>query len=130
MKAVRIPIEASNAVTHWVALRKGGTMTSITFRHPDGSVETVPASPGESIMRAALRNGVDGIVGECGGQAMCATCHVYVVDDAGLPPVSEMEEEMLECTAAERRPSSRLGCQLAAGADFGDLEVELPATQL
>ncbi|WP_442800067.1 hypothetical protein [Nocardia sp. NBC_01730] len=29
-------------------------------------------------MHAAVHNGVTGIVGECGGQAMCATCHVLV----------------------------------------------------
>lgn len=81
-------------------------------------------------MRAALQNGVPGIVGECGGQAMCATCHVYVDPALDLREPSDDEEEMLECTAAERTDGSRLSCQLRAGEDFEDLKVQLPETQV
>jgi len=82
-----------------------------------------------SVMRAAITNDVDGIVGECGGQAMCATCHVYVQDDPGLPPIGSDEDEMLECTAAPRESTSRLGCQLRAGRDFQNLAVCIPEQQ-
>lgn len=82
-------------------------------------------------MQTALDNGVDGIVGECGGSAMCATCHVYV-DEAFLdllPPMKEVENEMLECTATERRPNSRLSCQIKLDAVLDGIVVELPETQ-
>jgi 2Fe-2S ferredoxin len=104
-------------------------MASITFLHADGIGTTVEVPDGMSVMRAAITNDVDGIVGECGGQAMCATCHVYVQGDPGLPPVGGDEEEMLECTAATREASSRLGCQLKAGRDFESLTVRVPARQ-
>ncbi|WP_053386678.1 2Fe-2S iron-sulfur cluster-binding protein [Leucobacter japonicus] len=104
-------------------------MPKITYHHPDGEVDTVEAPDGTSVMRAALVNSVDGIIGECGGQAMCATCHVYVREGAGLPEISEDEDEMLDCTTEDRQDSSRLGCQIVAGRDFDELEVDLPATQ-
>ena len=46
---------------------------------------------------------------ECGGSGICATCHVYV-DEAWitrLPPPEPHELDMLDATAAERRPGSR-----------------------
>jgi len=105
-------------------------MPKITYIHPDESEEIVEIKAGTSVMRAAIQNGVDGIVGECGGQAMCATCHVYVLDAPALPAPSEDEDEMLECTADERLPDSRLGCQIKAGQDFESLTVRLPARQV
>jgi 2Fe-2S ferredoxin len=105
-------------------------MPTITFREPDGSTRTVDAPAGTSVMRAAILNGIRGIIGECGGQAMCATCHVYVESSDGvLPEIGDDEAEMLECTAAERRPDSRLGCQLR-GDGFGAVTVQLPDTQV
>ena len=38
------------------------------FRTHDGAVHQVEAKEGESLMRAALRNGIDGILAECGGE--------------------------------------------------------------
>ncbi|SJM63382.1 Ferredoxin, 2Fe-2S [Gulosibacter sp. 10] len=91
----------------------------------------IDAEEGQSVMRAAILNGVDGIVGECGGQAMCATCHVFVERVEGeLPEIGEDEDEMLDCTADPRRENSRLGCQLSAGEDFAELEVRLPSSQV
>ncbi|WP_031465643.1 2Fe-2S iron-sulfur cluster-binding protein [Sciscionella sediminilitoris] len=105
-------------------------MARIEYRNPDGSRQQIEVTAGTSVMRAALEGGVAGIIGECGGQAMCATCHVYVPDQAGLPPVSEDEEEMLDCTAAERTGQSRLGCQLRGGEHFTELTVHVPETQV
>ena len=79
-------------------------MPEISFRNVDGSVTPVEVSAGTSIMQAAISNGVDGIVAECGGNALCATCHVYVdppMSDV-LPSVSEDEDEMLESARAEQ----------------------------
>ena len=105
-------------------------MPSITYIHPTGESQTVDVASGLSVMRAALQNGVDGIVGECGGQAMCATCHVYVDASVDLGAPDEDEDEMLACTAARRTHESRLGCQLRAGVDFDRIEVRLPDRQV
>ena len=42
-------------------------MNSVTFIQPSGTPATVAVETGTSLMRAAVTNGVDGIVGECGG---------------------------------------------------------------
>lgn len=106
-------------------------MPRIIYRANDGTDRSLEVESGITVMRAALASGVDGIVAECGGNAMCATCHVYV-DPArlqNLPEMSADEDEMLECAAAERRPNSRLSCQLRVTADLNDLTVEIPETQ-
>ena len=107
-------------------------MPTITFTQPDGSALTLDAADGTSLMRAAVSNGVDGIVGECGGQAMCATCHVYVRPEyaSTLPEIGDDEDEMLDCTAAERTDRSRLGCQITVGGDLPEIVVDLPADQV
>ncbi|MBB5539152.1 2Fe-2S iron-sulfur cluster-binding protein [Rhizobium giardinii] len=101
----------------------------IVFLSPDGSERRVVAREGMSIMAAATSNGIGGIVGECGGNAMCATCHIYVDDDR-LPPLSPEEDELLEGTADERTEKSRLGCQIALTAEMDGLRVLLPEHQI
>jgi ferredoxin, 2Fe-2S len=107
-------------------------MPSITYVHPNGAREVLDVPVGTSVMRAAILNGVDGIVAECGGEMMCATCHVYV-DEAQLgrtPSQSDDERAMLEFTASERRPNSRLSCQLVVTPEMDGLVVHLPETQV
>lgn len=103
---------------------------SVVFHHPDGTFNEVSSDESHDLMTIAVSNNVPGIVGECGGMAMCATCHVYVrrpyLDN--LPPLSNEEDEMLDETASPRDTRSRLGCQLKVGADR--IEVEVPERQV
>jgi 2Fe-2S ferredoxin len=105
----------------------------ITFRHGGGHADVLEVERGKTVMRAAVENGVRGIVGECGGQAMCATCHV-LVDERFLdllPAIGEDEDEMLECTAQPRdERRSRLGCQIALGGGLDEIEIDVPASQV
>jgi ferredoxin, 2Fe-2S len=108
-------------------------MAKISFHHSDGNVDVLDVDAGTSLMRAAVTNGVSGIVGECGGQAMCATCHVYVRPEYldGLPEIGDDEEEMLDCTAGPRDESrSRLGCQIKVGDGLEQIEVDVPDDQV
>lgn len=106
-------------------------MPHITYIDSTGGTRTVEATIGDSVMETAVRNGVPGIVAECGGSLSCATCHVYVAENdmSALPVMEEMEDEMLYGTACERRKTSRLSCQLRV-ADGMDLQVTTPATQV
>lgn len=107
-------------------------MVSIKFVQPDGSVRTVVAGVGDTVMSAATAEGVDGIVAECGGNLMCATCHVYV-EDADLdrlPDVQQDEDEMLETTASPRQVNSRLSCQLDISQALDGVVLRVPESQL
>jgi 2Fe-2S ferredoxin len=107
-------------------------MSRIMFTQPDGSASSFEADKGMSLMEVAVINGVDGIIGECGGQATCATCHVYVSPECAgsLPAMDDAEEEMLEAMLGERRENSRLGCQIIIESKTGELAVEVPQDQL
>jgi 2Fe-2S ferredoxin len=106
-------------------------MSSVTYTDHTGQSCVVEATVGDSVMETAVRNGVPGIVAECGGSLSCATCHVFVDEDdlASLPPMEEMEDEMLWGAAEDRRDNSRLSCQLKV-TEGCDLHVTTPATQV
>ncbi|MCA1427822.1 MULTISPECIES: 2Fe-2S iron-sulfur cluster-binding protein [Bradyrhizobium] len=107
-------------------------MPAITFIHPDGKSYRVETAGGESAMQAATRHGLDGILAECGGNAMCATCHVYVDESwlARLPAMADDEDALLDGTAAERRRTSRLSCQITITPDLDGLVLKLPERQV
>lgn len=106
-------------------------MPTIHFTDSEGSVRDVEGNVGDSVMETAVRNGVPGIVAECGGSLSCATCHVFVREDeaAALPPLEDMEDEMLYGTAVDREDNSRLSCQLRL-VEGQDLHVTTPETQV
>lgn len=107
-------------------------MPQIVFVQPNGLRETVQASAGSTVMMTAINHGISGIIAECGGSAMCATCHVYVdpVSVDFLPPTSEVENEMLASAASERKQHSRLSCQLQLAPGVEELIVHVPERQV
>lgn len=107
-------------------------MPRLTFVSPDGNETTVEASAGDSVMQAALAGNVEGIVAECGGAMMCATCHVYVADDWApqTGTASDGERAMLDFAASEVKPTSRLSCQIAITDELDGLTVHLPDAQI
>ena len=107
-------------------------MPQIHFILADGRVSAVETAVGTSAMAAAIRQGIGGIVAECGGNAMCATCHVYVEEAwlAQLLPVGEDEDALLDGAAAERLPTSRLSCQIVVTPDLDGLVLRLPERQI
>jgi|SRR6218665_1085480 len=106
-------------------------MPTIHFVLPDGSERALEAPTGSTAMQIATGAGLPGIVAECGGSAMCATCHVYVDKrwHDRLPAPLSNELEMLGCTAAERQPNSRLSCQIRLDAALDGLVLVLPEAQ-
>ncbi|WP_439589157.1 2Fe-2S iron-sulfur cluster-binding protein [Hydrogenophaga sp.] len=106
-------------------------MAWITYVSADGTRTRVDVPDGSNLMLGAVHNNVPGIDGECGGCLSCATCHVYLdAEWAGrLAPADQMELEMLEAVAAERRPTSRLGCQIVIDASMDEMPVHLPELQ-
>jgi 2Fe-2S ferredoxin len=106
-------------------------MPTIVYVQPDGSRSEVLATAGTSVMKNAVQNDVPGIVAECGGSLMCATCHVYIdpADVDRVPALTDEEDEMLEVTEAERRDTSRLSCQLTVEDTLDGFTVHVPEAQ-
>jgi 2Fe-2S ferredoxin len=106
------------------------TMPKITFIEHDGTVHTVEAEIGSTVMETAQRNSVTSIVAECGGSCTCATCLVHVDEKwsevVGKP--SAEEEDMLDF-AFEVKPTSRLSCQIKVTEALDGLVVHTPAYQ-
>lgn len=66
------------------------------------------------------------IKAECGGACSCATCHVYVDEEwfDRLPPPSDDEEDLLYSTL-DKKPNSRLSCQILLSDELDGLKVTL-----
>lgn len=106
-------------------------MPKVVFITLDGAQRVVDATVGESVMAAAVRNGIPGIIGECGGNCSCATCHVYVDDEfsARVGGAKDMEDDLLDLGVADRRDTSRLSCQIKVTEDLDGLTVQIPEEQ-
>jgi len=103
----------------------------ITYIEPTGTEKTVDLPMGATLMEGAVQNGVKGILAECGGSCMCATCHCFI-DEAFweiLPTMEEEEDEMLAAAQSERRPTSRLGCQVRVSSAMDGLVIRIPDQQ-
>lgn len=107
-------------------------MPLVNYIDHGGACTPIDVPTHDSVMEGAIANGVDGIVAECGGSAMCATCHVYVREEfvGLLPPVGEIEDTMLDLTACERRANSRLSCQIKMTDALNGLTIEMPESQI
>ena len=106
-------------------------MPKIIYIQPDGTVTEVEAAAGATVMETAVDNDIPGIVAECGGACSCATCHVYVEPEwlELLPAPDPQEDGMLDCVL-DRRPNSRLSCQIRVTGELEGLVVHVPEEQL
>ncbi len=64
------------------------------------------------------------VKGTCGGMALCASCHVYVLSDHALTEPSDDEHAMLD-SAFFVKENSRLGCQIKLSDALDGLSVQL-----
>ena len=91
-----------------------------------GNQSEIEAEIGKTVMETIRNSGSDEILAICGGSCSCATCHVYV--DPGfaklLPPVGEIEEELLSLSQ-HKRDTSRLSCQIKLEPALDGLKVTI-----
>jgi 2Fe-2S ferredoxin len=64
------------------------------------------------------------VEGTCGGMALCASCHVYVLSGHDLSQPTDDEIAMLDA-AFFVKTNSRLGCQLKLKDEMDGLTLEL-----
>lgn len=105
-------------------------MVQLNFMYDGETRITVDAPPGISIMRAALDAGIPGIIGTCGGNATCLTCHCYVDDTwfSKVAPPDAHEKTMLDVLLSSL-PNSRLTCQINITEAYEGLTLEVPDFQ-
>ena len=68
------------------------------------------------------------VEGTCGGMAMCASCHVYIVSDHILPEKTFDETAMLE-ESWDMQDNSRLSCQLKLSEQLEGLTIQIAPGQ-
>jgi ferredoxin len=88
-------------------------MIQFTIEDRDGERQTLDIPEGINLSLMEVLKASDyTILATCGGMALCATCHVQVLEgfDA-LPPARDAELDMLD-TLPNADPDSRLACQL------------------
>lgn len=86
---------------------------NITVEDRNGSVQTVemPTDINMSVMEL-LKASEYNILATCGGMALCATCHVQILNGIDtLPEATDQELDMLD-TLPDADADSRLACQL------------------
>jgi len=106
-------------------------MVRITYVEANGAEHAVDAKPGLSLMEAAVKNDVPGILGECGGNCACGTCRVYIDDPSwreGTGTRSDLEQAMVDFHE-DRDPNVRLGCQIKITGALEGLAVRMPPSQ-
>ncbi len=105
-------------------------MPVVKFLLVDGSHVEVEATADSSVRDAAVGHMIEGIVGECGGNCSCATCHVIVDADwyerVGEPHSLELD---LLSFLDDTTPTSRLSCQLRLSESLDGLVLRIPDKQ-
>jgi 2Fe-2S ferredoxin len=105
-------------------------MPAIHFILADGTRRSLDAQEGWTVMEVAREAGVPGILAECGGGALCATCHVHL-EPEWLPiagRATETEDMLLEL-APGRDGASRLSCQIVLTPALDGLTLRVPEEQ-
>ncbi|MFZ1705519.1 MAG: 2Fe-2S iron-sulfur cluster-binding protein [Saprospiraceae bacterium] len=96
---------------------------TVLDRHKHSVDIEVPTDIGLNMMEVCKSYGLP-VEGICGGMALCASCHMYVLSNHQMKEPSEDEENMLD-QAFFVKSNSRLGCQIKLSNDLDGLEVEL-----
>lgn len=106
-----------------------GPLPRVIFIQPDGTRECFEARVGATVMDCAVDNGVAGIAAQCGGGCTCSTCHCFVTEPwfARVGEPEGDERDILEYVP-ERRPNSRLSCQIVLTDALDGIEIEVPLT--
>ncbi|WP_025761714.1 2Fe-2S iron-sulfur cluster-binding protein [Dyadobacter tibetensis] len=101
-------------------------MISIAIEKETGeqTLLEVPVDMGLNLMEVLKAYEYD-ILATCGGMALCATCHIEVLEGSEkIPPVSDAELDILDTMPATSE-RSRLACQLRPDEGMDGLVIRL-----
>lgn len=100
-------------------------LVTITVEDLDGKVENIlsPTDMNLSLMEVLKASNYD-ILATCGGMALCATCHVEVLNDVALTEMGDAEMDMLD-TLPNAGVNSRLSCQIRVNDEIDGLKIKI-----
>jgi len=102
---------------------------TIYVEEADGNFRTVeaPTDMGLSLMEV-LKASEYPIAATCGGMALCASCHIEVLEGQDFMEASDAELDMLD-TLPVVSDSSRLACQMRLNDEMDGLRIRLMAAE-
>lgn len=100
-------------------------MTVLKVTDRDGAEHEVSIKAVGTLMEK-LRDLDYGVAALCGGVCSCATCHVYIDESwlAKLPSVQSDETDVIG-DLSNKRPNSRLSCQIPLKAEYDGLKLTI-----
>lgn len=100
-------------------------LVTITVEDLDGKIDQIisPTDMNLSLMEVLKASNYD-ILATCGGMALCATCHVEVLNDVHLNEMSDAEMDMLD-TLPNAGVNSRLSCQIRVNDEIDGLKIKI-----
>ncbi|HLT42496.1 MAG TPA: 2Fe-2S iron-sulfur cluster-binding protein [Sphingobacteriaceae bacterium] len=100
-------------------------LVTITVEGLDGKIEDIlsPTDMNLSLMEVLKASEYD-ILATCGGMALCATCHVEVLNDVELTEMEDAEMDMLD-TLPNAGVNSRLSCQIRINDEIDGLKIKI-----
>ena len=105
-------------------------MTTITFIEASGRKVEATVTGETTLMELAVAHDVEGVLADCGGACVCATCHCQLdasySDTLGGP--GPIEAMMLNELLNVSEPS-RLACQIDLNAELDGLVVTIPPVE-
>ncbi|WP_297615356.1 2Fe-2S iron-sulfur cluster-binding protein [Nocardia sp.] len=102
-------------------------MPKIVYVTPHSDEITVDVEIGQSLMQGSVRNNVPGIIGECGGEVSCGTCHVHIAHKwHGYVSERSVDENDLLEFMDEYCEDSRLACQVTVTEELDGMRVVVP----
>jgi len=104
---------------------------TIFVTQPNGAEEELNAQVDQTLLECVQMAGLDGFVGECGGNCACGTCHCYIeyAPADSLSEATNEELQMLDFVASPREENSRLACQIRISEDMQGMRVTMPERQ-
>jgi 2Fe-2S ferredoxin len=102
-------------------------MTTIKFVEASGREVVTTVDRETTLMELAVAHNIEGVLAECGGACVCATCHCYLEENhsESLGEPAPMELMMLD-EVLNLKESSRLACQVDITSDLDGLVVTIP----
>jgi 2Fe-2S ferredoxin len=100
-------------------------LVTITVEDLDGKIEDIlsPTDMNLSLMEVLKASEYD-ILATCGGMALCATCHIEVLNDVELSEMGDAEMDMLD-TLPNAGANSRLSCQIRVNDEIDGLKIKI-----